>query len=175
MEGISSVSKESEQSSEMVSPERTPATLDETDRAILRLLQRDASQSMDRIAQKVGVSKTSVWNRVQRMTRDGVIVSQTVIVDPHKVGLAETFYIEVRTNEHNAKWLQSFHDVVRTMPEIMEAHRLAGRVDYLLKVQVSSTREFDAFYKRLVARIHLFDVSSHLSMEVLKRETALPL
>jgi Lrp/AsnC family transcriptional regulator len=153
----------------------TPASLDETDRAILRLLQKDATVSMDRIAGKVGVSKTSAWNRVQRLTRDGVIMRQAVIVDPARVGLTEIFFIEVRTDQHNAQWLEEFAALVHSTPEIMEAHRLAGRIDYLLKVQVASTREFDAFYKRLVARIHLFDVSSSLSMEVLKHETALPL
>ena len=153
----------------------TPAPLDEADRAILRLLQQNATVSMDRIASKVGVSKTSVWNRLQRMTRDGVIMRQTIIVNPARVGLNETFFIEVRTDQHNAQWLEEFAALVQSTPEIMEAHRLAGRIDYLLKVQVASTREFDSFYKRLVARIHLFDVSSSLSMEVLKHETALPL
>ncbi|MFT5172810.1 MAG: Lrp/AsnC family transcriptional regulator [Gammaproteobacteria bacterium] len=153
----------------------TPAPLDEADRAILRLLQQNATVSMERIASKVGVSKTSVWNRLQRMTRDGVIMRQTIIVNPARVGLNETFFIEVRTDQHNAQWLEEFAALVQSTPEIMEAHRLAGRIDYLLKVQVASTREFDSFYQRLVARIHLFDVSSSLSMEVLKHETALPL
>ena len=153
----------------------TLAPLDEADRAILRLLQQNASMSMDRIASKVGVSKTSVWNRVQRLTRDGVIMRQTIIVNPALVGLSETFFIEVRTDQHNAQWLDEFAALVQSTPEIMEAHRLAGRIDYLLKVQVASTREFDNFYKRLVARIHLFDVSSSLSMEVLKNQTALPI
>lgn len=159
--------------SEIAPSTQTPVALDETDRAILRLLQVDASQSMDRVARKVGVSKTSVWNRVQRLTRDGVIVRQAVIVDAARIGLTETFFIEVRTDQHNAEWLQAFAALIHDMPEIMEAHRLAGSIDYLLKVQVASTREFDAFYKRLVANIHLFDVSSSLSMEVLKHETAL--
>ena len=149
--------------------------LDETDRAILRLLQYDASVSMDRVAKKVGVSKTSVWNRIQRLTRDKVIARQVVIVDPARVGITETFFIEVRTDRHNADWLGEFATLIDEMPEVMEAHRLAGSIDYLLKVQVPSTRDFDAFYKRLVSRIHLFDVSSSLSMEVLKHQTALPL
>ena len=152
----------------------TPAALDETDRAILRQLQRDASQSMERVARKVGVSKTSVWNRVQRLQEDGVILRHTVLLDPERAGIPETFFISVRTDQHNAEWLDAFSRLVKTMPEILEAHRLAGSIDYLLKVQVASTREFDAFYKRLVANIHLFDVTSSLSMEVLKHETALP-
>ena len=152
----------------------TPASLDDTDRDILRQLQRDASQSMDRISRKVGVSKTSVWNRVQRLQSDGVILRQTVILDPTRVGIPETFFVSVRTDQHSAEWLNDFSRLVKSMPEILEAHRLAGSIDYLLKVQVASTRDFDAFYKRMVASIHLFDVSSSLSMEVLKHDTTLP-
>lgn len=151
-----------------------PTPLDETDRAILRALQLDASQSMDRVAQKVGISKTSVWNRVQRLQRERVILRQTVILDPARAGIPETFFISVRTDQHNAQWLDEFSRLIESMPEVLEAHRLAGNIDYLLKVQVPSTRAFDAFYKKLVASIHLFDVSSSLSMEVLKHETALP-
>lgn len=129
---------------------------------------------MERLAKKVGVSKTAVWNRVQRMHQDKVILRQTVIVDPQRVGLTETFFIGVKTNQHNAEWLERFSRIIKNTPGILEAHRLTGETDYLLKVQVSSTREFDLFYKQLVAHIDLYNVTSSLSMEVLKHETALP-
>lgn len=162
------------QSTQGLSP-RTPVSLDEADRKILRALQRDATSSLDRLAKKIGVSKTKVWNRIHRLQREGVIVRQAAVLDPARVGLAETFFIGVRTNQHNAQWLESFSRIVRETPEILEAHRLAGETDYLLKVQVASTRDFDEFYKRLVARIDLYNVTSSLSMEVLKYETALPI
>ena len=149
--------------------------LDDADRKILRELQQDATPSLDRLAKKTGVSKTKAWNRIHRLEREGVILRQVVIVDPERVGMPETFFIGIRTNQHNAEWLDAFTRAVRDMPEILEAHRLAGERDYLLKGQVPSTREFDAFYKRLVAQIDLYDVTSNLSMEVLKHETALPL
>ena len=155
--------------------ERTAATLDATDRKILRELQHDATPSLERLARKVGASKTAVWTRIQRLGRDGVILRQVAVIDPARVGLAETFFIAVRTNQHNAAWLESFSRIIHATPEILEAHRLAGETDYLLKVQVASTREFDAFYKRLVAAIDLYNVTSSLSMEVLKHETALPI
>ncbi len=153
----------------------TATTLDEEDRKILRILQADASQPLERVATRVGLSKTAVWNRIQRLQQAGVIVKQAVIVNPERAGLRETFFVAIKTTEHNADWLRSLHVIVQDMPEIMEAHRLAGNIDYLLKVQVATTRDFDDFYKRLVARISLFEVNSSLSMEVLKHKTALPL
>lgn len=153
---------------------RTTARLDEEDRKILRELQRDATQPLDRVAAKVGLSKTAVWNRIQRLTQDGVILRQAALLDAARVGLVETFFVAIRTSRHNAEWLKALQTIVREMPEITEAHRLAGHLDYLLKVQVTSTTAFDEFYKRLVSRIDLYDVTSSLSMEVLKQETALP-
>lgn len=165
--------------SDMSRPGRTQVgglpSLDETDRRILRLLQEDATQPFDRLADKVGVSKTAVWNRIQKLRQDGVIRRQVAIVDGARVGLGEVFFIAVKTSRHSADWLVAFADAVRDMPEIVEAHRLTGEIDYLLKVQVADTRAFDDFYKRMVARIDLFNVTSSLSMEVLKQETALPL
>ncbi|MFT5394060.1 MAG: Lrp/AsnC family transcriptional regulator [Gammaproteobacteria bacterium] len=152
----------------------TVAPIDEVDRKILRALQQDATVSMERLAKNVGVSKTAAWNRVQRMQQHKIILRQAVVVDPQRVGLAETFFISIRTNQHNALWLEHFSAIVKGTTAILEAHRLAGDADYLLKVQVSSTREFDLFYKQLVASIDLYNVTSSLSMEVLKHETALP-
>jgi len=149
--------------------------LDEADFALLRILQKDATLPLERLANKVGLSKTAVWNRIQRYHATGVINRQVVVVDPKKVGISETFFVAVRTNNHNAKWFAEFIKIISKFPEITEAHRMAGHIDYFLKVQVRSTREFDLFYKRLVKEIDLFDVNSSLSMEVLKNETALPL
>lgn len=154
--------------------DRTPVSVDETDRALLRILQADASLPLGRLADRIGLSKTAVWNRIQRLQSAGVILRQVMIVDPEKIGLPETFFVAIRTNNHNAKWFSDLIEIIADMPEITEAHRMAGQIDYLLRVQVGSTREFDAFYQQLVSRIDLFDVTSHLSMEVLKSESALP-
>lgn len=144
-------------------------TLDEDDRKILREVQKDASRSLERIATLVGLSKTTVWNRLQRLIQNGTILRQAAIVDPRKVGLKETFFVSIRTGQHESGWLEKFKATINTMPEITEAHRLAGTLDYLLKVQVSSTEDFDRFYKDLVSRIPIYDVSSSLSMEEMKR------
>ncbi|MCC2096075.1 MAG: Lrp/AsnC family transcriptional regulator [Hyphomicrobiales bacterium] len=149
--------------------------LDEEDRKILRLLQNDATDPLDKIAARIGMSKTAVWNRIQRLQESGVIERQAAILNPHKAGLPETFFVSIRAAEHSDDWLAQLQAVVRSMPEITEAHRLAGHIDYLLKVQVATTQDFDLFYKTLVNRIRVFDVTSSLSMETLKRQTALPI
>lgn len=143
--------------------------LDADDRAILRVVQKDATRSMERIASLVGLSKTTVWNRLQRLIQNGTIMRQGAILDPQKIGLKETFFVSIRTSRHDAEWLEDFKRTIDTMPEVTEAHRLAGTLDYLLKVQVSSTEAFDVFYKDLVSRIAIYDVSSSLSMEEMKR------
>lgn len=149
--------------------------LDTDDRNILREVQKDAARSLDRIATRVGLSKTTVWNRLQRLQQSRTILRQSAILDPVKIGLAETFFVSIRTAHHDAAWLEAFQAAIDDMPQITEAHRLAGTLDYLLKVQVPSTRAFDAFYKELVTRIPIHDVSSSLSMEEMKRALDLPL
>ncbi|RLA05801.1 MAG: ArsR family transcriptional regulator [Gammaproteobacteria bacterium] len=154
---------------------RTEVSLGEMDRKILRLLQEDSTKSLDQIAKKVAISKTALWNRIQRLQQDKVIIKQAAFLDPDLVGLSETFFVAIKTSEHDADWLKKFHGAIQDMPEIMEAHRLAGDMDYILKVQVASTRAYDEFYKRLISKVTMNSVTACLSMETLKHETALPL
>lgn len=145
------------------------AALDDDDRKILREVQKDNTRSLERIAGNIGMSKTTVWNRLQKLIQNGTILRQAAILDPAKVGLNETFFVSVRTSQHDSKWLDRFQETIDAMPEITEAHRLAGTLDYLLKVQVASTDAFDTFYKDLVSRVSIYEVSSSLSMEEMKR------
>jgi Lrp/AsnC family transcriptional regulator len=151
------------------------AQLDELDRKILALLQEDASQSLDDIARKTGSSKTPVWNRIRRMREAGVIRRETAILDPEELGLEACFFVLIRTSEHEAGWEKRFLDVVRRRPEVLEAHRLAGDVDYILKVWVKNARAYDAFYQALIAEVRIYNVTALLSMEEIKSTTALPL
>lgn len=151
------------------------AQIDELDRKILGQLQEDAEQSLDEIARKVGSSKTPVWNRIRRMREHGVIKRQTAILDPEELGLEACFFVLIRTSEHEAGWERRFLDVVRRRPEVLEAHRLAGDVDYILKVWVKNARAYDAFYQALIAEVKIYNVTALLSMEEIKMTTALPL
>ena len=151
-----------------------PPRLDELDRRILAELQRDAGQSLEMIARTVGSSKTPVWNRIKRMRDQGVILHETVIVDPEALGFDACFFVLVRTSEHEPEWQRRFLDAVRARPEVLEAHRLAGEIDYILKVRVPNARAYDAFYQTLIAEVKIHNVTALLSMEEIKSTTALP-
>lgn len=150
------------------------AKLDQIDRKILRELQKDAGQSLDEIAKTVGSSKTPVWNRIRKMRENGIITGQTALVDPEALGLEACFFVLIRTSEHEADWQQKFLHALRARPEVMEAHRLAGDIDYILKVRVKNARAYDEFYQALIAEVKIHNVTALLSMEEIKATTALP-
>lgn len=152
-----------------------PAQIDDLDRKILTELQDDASQSLDEIARKVGSSKTPVWNRIRKMREAGVIGRQTVLLDPEALGLEACFFVLIRTSEHDADWQRRFLASVRARPEVLEAHRLAGEIDYILKVRVPNARAYDAFYQALIADVRIYNVTALLSMQEIKATTILPI
>ena len=149
--------------------------LDATDRKILAELQRDAGQSLDEIARQVGSSKTPVWNRIRKMREAGIMGAQTVILDAEKLGFEACFFVLIRTSEHEAEWQAAFLKALRNRPEVQEAHRLAGDIDYILKVRVKNARAYDAFYQALISEVKVHNVTALLSMEEIKSTTALPL
>ncbi len=149
--------------------------LDELDRKILGELQRDASQSLDDIAKTVGSSKTPVWNRIRKMREAGVIGAQTVILDADALGLEACFFVLIRTSAHEAEWQAKFLKALKSRPEVLEAHRLAGDIDYILKVRVRNARAYDEFYQALISEVQIYNVTALLSMEEIKSTTNLPL
>jgi Lrp/AsnC family transcriptional regulator len=151
------------------------AALDELDRNILVLLQQDSGLPLDEIARKVGASKTPVWNRIRKMKASGLIKAEVALLDPEKLGLESCFFVLIRTSQHDAVWLDRFLKAVQARPEVMEAHRLAGDIDYILKVRVANARAYDAFYRALIKEVAIFNVTSALSMEEIKSTTALPI
>jgi Lrp/AsnC family transcriptional regulator len=149
--------------------------MDATDRKILGLLQQDASLSVAEIGSRVGLSSTPCWKRIQRLEADGVIQKRVALVDPDKLGLGVSVFVSIETGDHSQDWLARFADVVGAMPEVMEFYRMAGDVDYMLRVAVASIQDYDAFYKRLIASIPLKNVTSRFAMERIKQTTALPI
>ena len=149
--------------------------IDAIDRKILATLQQDASRSLDEIAKEVGSSKTPVWNRIRKMREAGVIGQQTVILDPEALGFEACFFVLIRTSEHEKDWQDRFLATLRARPEVMEAHRLAGEIDYILKVRVANARAYDAFYQALISEVKIYNVTALLSMEEIKSTTMLPL
>lgn len=159
----------------MTDDRQTPIRLDETDRKILSLLQEDATLSLDDIAARVGASKTPVWNRIRKLREAGVIRGQVALLDPELLGLDACFFVLIRTSEHDPEWASNFLTAVRARPEVIEAHRLAGDIDYILKVRVRNARAYDRFYQALISEVKIHNVTALLSMEELKATTALPL
>lgn len=148
--------------------------IDDTDRKILIELQTDAAQSLDDIARKVGSSKTPVWNRIRKMREAGIVGPQTVRLDADALGFEACFFVLIRTSEHEADWQRAFLKALQDRPEVQEAHRLAGDIDYILKVRVKNARAYDAFYQALIAEVRVYNVTALLSMEEIKSTTALP-
>ncbi len=149
--------------------------MDRTDRMILSILQEDATIPVAEIGRKVGLSTTPCWRRIQKMEEDGVIRRRVAILDPEMVNANVTVFVSVVTNQHNEDWLVRFARIISEFPEVVEFHRMSGNVDYLLKVVVPDITAYDEFYKKLVAKIDITDVSSAFAMERIKETSALPL
>lgn len=150
------------------------AEIDQADRKILRVLQRDAGLSVGDLADLVGMSKSACWRRLQKLEELGVIKNRVALIDSAKVGLPLTVFISIRTNQHNAKWATKFQQVIERIPGVLEAYRTSGELDYLLKAVVKDMKDYDRLYQELI-QADLFDVVASFVMEELKHTTELPL
>lgn len=148
--------------------------LDARDRKILALLQEDAEQPVNELAERVALSGSACWRRIRKLTEEGYIQRRVAVLDRRKMKVPTTIYVQIRTSDHSAQWLETFRAMVSDIPEIVEANRLAGNVDYLLKVIVPDIEQWDGIYKRLVTRVNFSDVSSYVSMEEVKCTGKIP-
>ena len=149
--------------------------LDTIDWAILGVLQRDASLPVHEVGERVGLSSNACWRRIRRLEDSGIIARRVALLDAEKLGLATTVFAAIRTNRHDPAWLEAFSRGIAEIDEISECHRMAGEVDYLLKIVVRDIAHYDRIYRKLIARIpDIADVSSTFSMEKMKATTVLP-
>ncbi|UTW44173.1 Lrp/AsnC family transcriptional regulator [bacterium SCSIO 12696] len=148
--------------------------MDKFDKAILETLQRDATLSVAEIADRISLSKTACWRRIQKLESEGVVKSRVALLDPEKLNLSLTVFISIRTNQHNQNWLHEFRQVVSGIAEVLEVYRMSGELDYLVRAVVSDMVGFDKLYQELI-KADLFDVSSSFVMETIKHTTELPL
>jgi len=149
--------------------------MDEIDRQLLEILQQDATMSIAQMAERVGLSATPCWKRIQKLEAGGVITRRVAVVDPARVGVGLSVLVSVEAGEHTPDWLERFSAGVAAMPQAMEMYRMAGDVDYILRVAVADMAEYDAFYKRLIAIAPMKNVTSRFAMERIKYTTAYPL
>ncbi|MEF2071510.1 Lrp/AsnC family transcriptional regulator [Consotaella aegiceratis] len=149
--------------------------LDDRDRKILEALQEDATRSVAELADVAALSVSACWRRIKNMEDSGLIARRVVLVDRKQANLPMTIFVGVRTSRHSIEWLESFRQAIATIPEIVEAYRLTGEMDYLLRLVVPGVEVYDAVYKQLISRLDFTDITSFISMEELKFTTAVPL
>ncbi|QJF51266.1 Lrp/AsnC family transcriptional regulator [Roseobacter ponti] len=149
--------------------------IDDTDRRILTVLQRDASLSLDALGEEVHLSRNACWRRIRALEDAGVIRSRVTLLDPAKLGLSLTVFLQVRTNTHAPDWLEKFSAATRGMPEILGVYRMSGDLDYLIRAQVSDMADYDQLYQQLIRKVPLSDVSASFVMEEIKDTHRLPL
>lgn len=148
--------------------------LDDIDRKILNLLQTDATIPVATIAERVGLSTSPCWRRIQKLEEDGIIRARVAVLDPDRLNVGVTVFVAVKTSQHDLGWLERFAAAVRDFPEVVEFYRMSGDIDYLMRVVVPDIAAYDALYKRLIQRVTLSDVSSSFAMETIKYTTAIP-
>ena len=149
--------------------------MDSIDRKILRELQRNCSGSIAEIADRAGVSQTPCWRRIKKLEEAGYIKQRVALLDQDLLNLGMTAYVMIKTSHHDDSWLARFSEGVSLIPEVIEIHRMAGDIDYLLKIVATDLSDYDRIYKRLITVVELFDVSASFSMERIKSSTELPL
>lgn len=148
--------------------------MDKFDRALLDHLQRDCSQPVAELAERIGLGTTACWRRIQKLEEAGLIRQRVALLDADRLGLPVTVFAAIRTQQHSAEWLRQFHDHIGGLPEVMECYRMAGDTDYLLRIVVADIAGYDAVYKRLIQVPGITDISSSFAMERIKATTALP-
>lgn len=149
--------------------------IDAIDLQILEIMQVRSDCPINELASAVHLTTTPCWRRVQRLKELGILTRQVALVDRRQVNLGVTVFVSIRTAEHSVSWLNDFRAAIQGIAEIVEAHRMSGDIDYLLKVVVPDIAAYDKVYKRLIRTVPLLDVNSSFAMEELKFTTAVPL
>ena len=149
--------------------------MDRIDRKILTFLQEDASVPVAEVAERVGLSTTPCWRRIQNLEKSGVIRRRVALLDAAKLNCGVTVFVRLRTSQHNYTWLEKFSKAVANMDEVVEFYRMSGDIDYLLRIVVADIASYDAVYKRLIQAADFAEVSSSFALEEIKYTTALPL
>jgi Lrp/AsnC family transcriptional regulator len=150
-------------------------TIDAIDRRILGVLQSDASLSVTDISERVGLTSTPCWRRIQKLETSGHIRRRVALLDEEKMNVGVSVFIAVRTNQHSADWLDRFRKAVSSLPEVVEFFRLSGEVDYLIRAVVPDIKSYDDLYQRLISKVEIYDISSMIAMEKIKSTTEIPL
>lgn len=150
--------------------------IDEIDRKILRLLQEDASMNIGEVADQVGLSHTPCWRRINKMEEAGLIKQRLCVLDAEKAGIDVSIFVFVRLASHSSEVLNEFEVATQDIPEILQCYTMSGEFDYLLRVVVSTVRDYEKTVKgRLLKLPHVGMLNSHFALNEIKNTTALPI
>jgi Lrp/AsnC family transcriptional regulator len=149
--------------------------IDAIDQKILSELQRDSDIALEKLGERVGLSRNACWRRVRALESSGVIRKRVALLDPAKLNLGLMVFLQIRAATHDAAWLEKFARATRAMPEISGVYRMSGDLDYLIRARVSDMADYDRLYQTLIARVPMGDVSASFVMEEIKDTTELPL
>lgn len=150
--------------------------MDSVDLAILRLLQSNAKISVDEIGEKVGLSHTPVWRRIDKLQKAGVIQGTRTQLNRAAFDLGLTVFLSLKLNRHDEKSVLQFEDAVRLVPEVLECHSMSGGWDYLLKVLIESVESYETFLKRKILNLpYVSDLLSNIALREVSRNEGLPI
>jgi len=151
------------------------SALDDTDVRILSEMQRDATLSVESLAERVHLSRNACWRRTRILEEKGLIKGRVAVLDAERAGCGLSVFVFVKTANHDPNWLRRFRAAVTSFPEIVGVYRTSGDLDYVLKARVSDVKAYDRLYQRLIEKVPLADVSASFVMEDIKETTEIPL
>ena len=150
--------------------------MDLIDKKILQELQKNSSIPLSELSKKVGLSNTPCWNRIKKLEEDKVIIAKTILIDNKKINLPIKVFLSISIQNHTEIWLNKFKEVIQKYDEIIEVHRLTGtNVDYQITILSPSIEEYDLFQQKLINEIECTNMSSHISLQTIKKNNNLSL
>lgn len=149
--------------------------LDLLDIVLLNLIQHDATATVKAIAADVDMSPNACWRRIRSFEEQGIVTSRVTILDPVKLGVGTTVFVSVRAAEHSVEWTEAFHDVVRSIPEVVEFYRMSGDMTYFMKLRVADIAHYDNIYQLMTSKVKIAEISANFSLEEIKSVSQVPL
>ena len=150
--------------------------IDDLDKKILTIIQKNAGLPLSEISKRVGISPTPCWNRIKKMEEAGVISARTIVLNRKAINLSIVVFLSIRVSHHSKDWITSFQEIIDKHEEIIETHRITGSdADYLLKIVASSIENYDKFQQKLISELDFTKMSSSISLQEMKSSYILPL
>jgi Lrp/AsnC family transcriptional regulator len=150
--------------------------IDKLDRKILRLLQTEVEITAATIGERIGLSQSACWRRIQRLRVEGLIEDQVVTLNREKAGLNAMIFAQVKLSSQGRSNLTEFSDAIRSFPEVLECYVLLGNVDFLLRIVAEDIGAYEKFFfEKLSSLSGVQEITSSIALSEIKHTTALPL